>query len=66
MLNPINKPIDDIVIVEKNKSYPENGGASIALKTGNDQLTEYLNEIIDELIELDLVENWKAEAKRIK
>ncbi|MBU5427664.1 transporter substrate-binding domain-containing protein [Tissierella pigra] len=56
---------DDIVIVEKINLTHENGGASIALKTGNDQLTEYLNEIIDELIELDLVEKWKAEAKEL-
>lgn len=56
---------DDIIIIEEIELTNGEGGASIALKTGNDELTEYINEIIDELIEKDLVEKWKAEAKEL-
>lgn len=56
---------DDIMIVEGiNLSHGE-GGESIALKTGNDELTEYINEIIDELIQEGLVTKWKEEAKEL-
>jgi polar amino acid transport system substrate-binding protein len=56
---------EDIIIIEKVDLTHGEGGSSIALKTGNDELTEYINEIIDELIELDLIEKWKAEAKEL-
>lgn len=56
---------EDIVIIEKINLTHGEGGPSIALKTGNDELTEYINEIIDELIELNLIEKWKVEAKEL-
>lgn len=56
---------DDIMLIEEIKLTHGEGGASIALKTGNDELTEKINGIIDELIEKDLVEKWKAEAKEL-
>ncbi len=59
------KTNDDIMVIEGISLTHGEGGASIALKTGNDDLTEYINEIIDELIEENLVEKWKAEAKEL-
>ena len=56
---------DDIMLIEDIILTHGGGGASIALKTGNDELTEYLNEIVDELIEQGLVEKWKEEAKAL-
>lgn len=56
---------DDIMIVQEIELIHESGGASIALKKGNDELTEYINEIIDELLEQGLIEKWKAEAKAL-
>ena len=56
---------DDIMLIEDIVLTHDGGGASIALKMGNDQLTEYLNEAIDELIEQGLVEKWKEEAKAL-
>lgn len=54
---------DDIMVIDAIDLKYDSTGACIALKPGNDELTGYLNEIIDELIEKDLVEKWKAEAK---
>lgn len=56
---------DDIMMIEGIDLTHGGGGASIALKTGNDELTEYINGIIDELVEQGLVEKWKAEAKEL-
>lgn len=56
---------EDIMVIEAIELKHESSGASIALKTGNDELTEYINEIVDELIEKALVEKWKAEAKAL-
>lgn len=56
---------DDIMIIDGIDLKYGSNGASIALKPGNDELTEYLNEIIDELVKEDLVEKWKVEAKAL-
>ncbi len=56
---------DDIMVIESIELKHESSGASIALKTGNDNLTDYINGIVDELIEKGLVEEWKAEAKAL-
>ncbi len=56
---------DDIMVIEGIDLKYDSNGACIALKTGNDELTEYLNEIIDELVKADLVEKWKTEAKAL-
>lgn len=55
----------DIMVIEAIDLKHESSGASIAMKTGNDDLTEYINGIVDELIEKGLVEEWKAEAKAL-
>lgn len=59
----VNNP--DIIVIEEIDLKYESNGACIALKPGNDELTDYLNVIIDELIEKNLVETWKAEAKEL-
>ena len=59
------KTNDDIMVVEAIDLTHGEGGACIALKPGNDGLTETINEIIDELIEENLVQKWKAEAKEL-
>lgn len=56
---------DDIMVIEGIEFKHDSNGACIALRPGNDELTEYLNEIIDELIQAGLVEKWKAEAKAL-
>ena len=56
---------DDIIVIDGIDLKYDSNGACIALKPGNDELTDYLNEIIDELIELGLVQEWKAEAKAL-
>ena len=56
---------DDIIVIDGINFKYDSNGACIALKPGNDELTDYLNEIIDELIELGLVQEWKAEAKAL-
>lgn len=56
---------DDIMVIESIDLSYGTEGVSIALKTGNDELTDYLNEIIDELLEQGLVKKWKEEAKAI-
>ena len=53
----------DIMVIDGIDLKHDSTGACIALKPGNDELTEYLNEIVDELIEEKLVEKWKVEAK---
>lgn len=55
----------DLIMIEEIDLMHEGGGASIALKPGNDELTDYLNEIVDELIDQGLVEKWKSEAKEL-
>ncbi len=55
----------DIIVIEAIDLKYESNGACVALKPGNDELTEYINTIVDELIEANLVEKWKAEAKEL-
>lgn len=59
------KSNDDIILVDKLDLIHTGSGECIALKSGNDELTEYINEVIDELIEKDLVGKWKAQAKEL-
>ena len=56
---------DDMMVVEEIEIQHSSNGTCIALKTGNDDLTEYLNTIVDELLEQDLVQKWKAEFKAL-
>lgn len=52
---------DDLIIVEGIELQHSSSGNCVALKTGNDNLTEYINPIIDELVEKGLVQQWKEE-----
>lgn len=54
---------DDIMVIEAIDLSHSSNGICIALKPGNDELTEYMDAIVDELLEAGLVQKWKAEAK---
>ncbi|MGN9163904.1 transporter substrate-binding domain-containing protein [Tissierellaceae bacterium HCP3S3_D8] len=56
---------DDLMVIEDIDLKHNEQGACVALKKGNDELTEYIDEIIDELLEQDLVQIWKVEAKEL-
>ncbi len=55
----------DIIVVEEIELQHSSSGTCVAMKTGNDNLTEYINPIIDELVEMGLVQEWKEEYKAI-
>lgn len=56
---------DDLMIIEGIELQHSSSGNCVALKTGNDNLTEYINPIIDELVEKGLVQQWKEEYKAL-
>lgn len=56
---------DDIMMVEGLVLKDESGGVAIAVKEGNDELTEKINEILAEIKEKGLIEKWFAEAQAL-
>lgn len=56
---------DDIVVVEGLTIDTDAGGVAIAVKEGNDELTEKLNEILAEAKSKGLLEKWLVEANEL-
>lgn len=56
---------DDIAYVEGIAIDSGTDGVAIAVKTGNDELTEKLNEIIADVIEQGLIEKWVKESEEL-
>ncbi len=56
---------DDIMVVDGLTLDTESGGFSIAMKKGNDELTEKINEILEKIKSEDLMENWFIEADKL-
>lgn len=56
---------DDIMLVEGLIIDSGTGGVSIAVKQGNDELTEKLNEILSEAKSQGLIEKWFIEANEL-
>ncbi|HEY8363490.1 MAG TPA: transporter substrate-binding domain-containing protein [Tissierellaceae bacterium] len=56
------KENDDLIVVDGISINGESGGVAIALKKGNDELTEKLNQIIADAKAKGLLEKWFAEA----
>lgn len=63
--NSFAKANDDIMVVEDLIIDNESGGVAIAVKEGNDELTEKLNEILDEIKSKGLIEEWLIEADEL-
>lgn len=53
---------DNLMVVDDLIIDSESGGVAIAVKKGNDELTEKLNEILAEIKSKDLIEKWFIEA----
>ncbi|NLN14558.1 MAG: transporter substrate-binding domain-containing protein [Tissierellia bacterium] len=56
---------EDIIVVEGLNFDIDSGGVAIAVKKGNDELTEKLNEIIAAAKEEGLLEKWFVEANEL-
>lgn len=56
---------DDIMVAEGIDIDSGTDGVAIAVKTGNDELTEKLNEIIADMISQGLIEKWFVEAEEL-
>lgn len=53
---------DNLMVVDNLIIDSESGGVAIAVKKGNDELTEKLNEILAEIKSKGLIEKWLIEA----
>lgn len=56
---------DDIMVVEGLIIDNESGGVAVATKTGNDELTEKINEILAKIKDEGLIEKWLVEADEL-
>ncbi|HLS53443.1 MAG TPA: transporter substrate-binding domain-containing protein [Tissierellaceae bacterium] len=56
---------DDLIVVEGLEIDSGTDGLAIAVQKGNDQLTDFLNEIIAEVKEKGLIEEWMAKADEL-
>lgn len=56
---------DDLMVVEDLIIDSESGGVAIAVKSGNDELTEKLNEILADIKSQDLIGEWLIEANKL-
>ncbi len=56
---------EDIKVVENLLIDNESGGVAIAVKQGDDELTEKLNEILDDINSQNLIEKWFIEADEL-
>lgn len=56
---------DDLIVVEGLEIDSGTDGVAIAVKTGSDEFTEKLNEILDEIKSKGLLEEWMAEADKL-
>ncbi len=56
---------DDLMVVDNLIIDNESGGVAIAVKKGNDELTEKLNEILAEIESKGLIEKWLVEADEL-
>lgn len=56
---------DDIRVIDDLTLDTESGGVAIALKKGNDELTERINEILDKIKSEDLMGDWLIEADEL-
>jgi ABC-type amino acid transport substrate-binding protein len=56
---------DDLMVVDNLIIDNESGGVAIAVKKGNDELTEKLNEILAEIKSKGLIEKWLVEADEL-
>ncbi|NLY72060.1 MAG: transporter substrate-binding domain-containing protein [Tissierellia bacterium] len=55
----------DLVVVEGLEIDSGTDGVAIALKTGNDKLTEKINELLKEIKDKGLLDQWMAEADEL-
>lgn len=56
---------DDLIMVEGLEIDSGSDGVAIAVKTGNDELTEEINKILAEIKEKGLLDEWMAEADEL-
>lgn len=56
---------EDLIVVEGLEIDSGTDGVAIALKTGSDELTEKINEILKEIKEKGLIEKWMSEADEL-
>ena len=56
---------NDLVVVDGIEWGDESEGTAVALKKGNDNLTEIINEIIEKALEQKLIDKWIIEANEI-
>ncbi|NLY46009.1 MAG: transporter substrate-binding domain-containing protein [Tissierella sp.] len=56
---------DDLMVIEDFVIDSGTGGVSIAVKTGDDELTEKLNEILEDIKSQGLIEQWFIEANEL-
>lgn len=56
---------EDLVVVEGIEWGDESEGTAVALKKGNDGLTEIVNDIIEKALKEDLIDKWIIEANEI-
>ncbi|HZK33654.1 MAG TPA: transporter substrate-binding domain-containing protein [Tissierellaceae bacterium] len=56
---------DDLMVADDLTIDSDAGGVAIAVKKGNDQLTEKLNEILAQIKSEDLIEKWLFEADKL-
>lgn len=59
------KSNDDLIVVEDLRIYSGSDGVAIAVKKGNDELTERLNEIISDAKDKGLLSKWFVEASEL-
>ena len=59
------KANDDIMVVEGLTIDTDAGGVAIAVKEGNDELTDKLNEILAEAKSNGLLEKWLVKANEL-
>lgn len=55
----------DLVVVEGIEWGDESEGTAVALKKGNDALTQKVNEIIEKVLKENLIEKWVIEANEV-
>lgn len=59
------KSNDDLIVVEGLEIDSGTDGVAIALKTGSDELTEKINEILAEIKSKGLIDKWMSEADEL-
>lgn len=63
--NAFAKVNDDIIVVKDLIIDNESGGVSVAVKTGNDELMDKINDILADIKSKGLIEEWFVEAEEL-